>query len=151
MSAEREMRTNPGRARISLTVLINQAALTPAGAQALTDLAWLAIRDKDFTTAHAALARLAVHPAREALALPAAELTCLAEDNPVPQRTCLIMFRILHPGSLLDADALARLANSYASSGDCADARPLLDEYQRRYPTGPDAAALAAWRARCTP
>jgi hypothetical protein len=134
-----------------LSVLINQAALTPAGAQALTDLARLAIQANDFSTARVALDRLAVHPARAALAAPAAELRCLAETNPVPQRTCLIAFRAQHPGSPLDADALARLAISYASSGDCADARPLLEEHQRRYATAPDAATLAAWHARCAP
>jgi hypothetical protein len=147
--AERWMTVDRARARAALNALIVRAPLTAEAAQALLDLAMLEARANDRSAARAHLDRLAIHPQGVALAMPAASVRCRIERDPAVRRACLVAFRIRFSGSPIDADALAHLAAAFAASGNCRAAVPLFDEYQSRYRSGPDAAALATWRARC--
>ncbi|MCW5802343.1 MAG: hypothetical protein KIT31_08150 [Deltaproteobacteria bacterium] len=76
--------------------------------------------------------------------MPAAYLRCSVDADP----RCLADFRAAFPGSPHDPEALARLAAATAAA-DCRAARPLLDEYLRRYPRGAGRAVIDAWAARC--
>jgi hypothetical protein len=83
--------------------------------------------------------------------MPAAYLRCKLATSDADRRRCLAAFRIAFPHSPRDAEALAELAASAGTAGDCAAALPLVDEYLRAYPTGASRGAMQAWLARCAP
>jgi hypothetical protein len=148
-AAERLMTSNPGAARTALRELVARAPDAPEAANALLDLATLAVRSHDYGGARDALDRLGRHPGAAALAMPARYLRCYIALNTADKLACYVRFRAAFPGSPYDAEMLAGLASSYAAAGDCASAVPLLVEYGRRYPSGASAATLEAWRVQC--
>lgn len=145
------MTRDPRAARDALRALVDAAPTGEYAAPALLDLARLAHAAGDAPAARAALDELAAQPRAAALAMPAAYLRCKLTPTDVDHRRCLAAFRIAFPRSPRDAEALAELAASVATAGDCAAALPLVDEYLRAYPSGASRDAMHAWRARCAP
>jgi hypothetical protein len=153
-AAESLLRRDPALARAMLSSLIAGAPQAPEAAQALLDLANLAVKSggtNDIYVARMALDRIAVHPFRAGVAMPAAYLRCAIERNAALLRACLTQFRARFPSSPYDVTALARIAFSLVGAGDCAAARPLIAEYQRRYPSGDATAMVQTWHDRCSP
>ena len=150
-AAEQLLRRDPPLARAMLKSLIADAPQSPEAAQALLDLANLAVQSGDIATARTALDRIAVHPAGAVVAMPAAYLRCATEKDAALSRACFTQFRARFPGSPYGADALARIAFSLVRAGDCAAARPLIEEYQRSYPRGGATAMVQTWHERCPP
>ena len=144
------MRTDRPAARRALRDLVAAHATAAEAAPALLDLARLAHADGDGDDALAALDQLAHHPDGARLAMPAHYLRCLVQlrVDRAAARACLAEFRAAFPGSVHDADVLARLATATAAT-DCTAATPLLAEYLGRYPAGAQAPAVTRWRARC--
>lgn len=153
-AAESLLRRDPALARAMLSSLIAGAPQAPEAAQALFDLASLAVKSggtNDISVARMALDRIAVHPFRAGVAMPAAYLRCAIERNAALLRACLTQFRARFPSSPYDVTALTRIAFSLVGAGDCAAARPLIAEYQRRYPSGDATAMVQTWHDRCSP
>jgi len=148
-AAERLIAKDAGAARAALRALVAEAPGAPEAAPALLDLARLAAAAGDEVAAQAALAQLSAHPGAAALAMPAAYLRCTLERTGGGYRTCLAAFRAAFPDSPRDAEVLAGLAIATARDGDCAAALPLFAESIRRYPKGPSATDVRAWRAYC--
>lgn len=153
-AAESLLRRDPPLARAMLKSLIADAPQAPEAALALLDLANVAVKSggaDDIYVARMALDRIAVHPFRAAVAMPAAYLRCAIEINAALSRACFTQFRARFPSSPYDVEALARIAFSLVGAGDCAAARPLIAEYQRRYPSGHATAMVQTWHDRCSP
>jgi len=148
-AAERLMATDVAAARTALRALVTDAPTAPEAAPALLDLARLATATGDDVAAQTALDQLAAHPGAASLAMSATYLRCVLERTDPGRRTCLAGFRAAFPDSPRDADVLARLAIATARAGDCRAALPLLAEHEQRYPNGPGAGDVRAWRARC--
>lgn len=148
-TAERLIGREPAAARVALRAIVDEMPEAPEAAPALLDLARLAAAAGDEVAAKAALTQLSAHPAAAALAMPAAYLRCTLEHTRDEYRSCLAAFRVAFPDSPRDAEVLAALAIATARAGDCASARPLFEESMRRYPDGPRAGDVRAWRAHC--
>lgn len=153
-AAESLLRRDPPLARAMLRSLIADAPQAPETALALLDLANLAVKSggtDDMYVARKALDRIAVHPFGASVAMPAAFLRCAIERNEAMSRACLTQFRARFPSSPYDVEALVYIAFSLVRAGDCAAARPLIAEYQRRYPNGDATAMVQTWHDRCSP
>ncbi|HEY0480812.1 MAG TPA: hypothetical protein VGD37_25030, partial [Kofleriaceae bacterium] len=149
-AAEHLMIIDPAAARAALGVLVADAPQAPEAGPAMLDIARLAARAGDLAAARAALERLPALPGGPALALPAAYLRCVLEQEPIRLAACLISYRAAYPSAANDAEVLARVAVALAAAGDCRAARPLLVEYGQRYPHGASGATLQTWRDACS-
>jgi hypothetical protein len=151
-TAEAQMRAGANdRARATLLELLARHGGDPRGEAALLDLARLSLAAGATTDARRYLARLADPTHDRALVEPARHLRCrveVAAGAMAAAVDCLRAFRGQHPSSPHDAEVLSQLA---AITEDCARARPLLDEYLRRYPGGPFAAQAHQRLRRCRP
>jgi hypothetical protein len=119
-------------------------------ASARYDLARLARDRGDLGLARDQLARLLATSPPAVLAEPARYLACRLDveggDADAAAR-CLTAFRGAFPRSPHDAEVLAWLVGHARTSGGCAAARLLAQEYVRRYPGG----AFAVRARECTP
>lgn len=107
---------------------------------ALLELARLAQKEGQPALARSYLDTLLARPREVALWEPARYLRCRLEvdaNRSAPAATCLAAFRHDFPDSPHDAEVLALLIGLAQAQGDCPRARPLLDEYLKRYPAGP--------------
>jgi hypothetical protein len=149
-AAEHLMSIDPVAARAALGALVAEAPQAPEAGPAMLDIAWLAARAGDLAAARTALERLPALPGGPALALPAAYLRCVLEQEPIRLAACLLSYRAAYPSAANDAEVLARVAVALAAAGDCRAARPLLVEYRQRYPHGTSGATLQTWRDACS-
>ena len=151
-TAEAQMRAGANdRARATLLELLSRHASDPRGEAALLDLARLSLAAGATADARRYLARLADPTHDRALVEPARHMRCrveVAAGAMAAAADCLRAFRGQHPSSPHDAEVLSQLA---AITEDCARARPLLDEYLRRYPGGSFAAQAHQRLRRCRP
>ena len=150
--AEAHMRAGANeQARATLRELMVRHGGDPRSEAALLDLARLSLAAGATADARRFLARLADPTRDRALIEPARHLRCrvdVAAGEMAAAVACLRAFRGQHPTSPHDAEVLAQLA---AITDDCDRARPLLDEYLRRYPTGSFAAQATQRLRQCRP
>jgi TolA-binding protein len=83
------------------------------------------------------------------LADPSLALRCTLLASTANRIACLSEHRARFPDSPRAAATLARLATLHAASNCAAAATPLLAEYLDRFPEGPDARTIRAWRDQC--
>src|SRR5262249_3352745 len=135
--AEAAMRRgDDARARVLLDLVARQFAADPLVDSALYDLARLAVRAREPARARAPVEERIARARDPALRGPPHYLQCRLAFDERRERVaaaCLAAFRRDFPSSPHDAEALALLASLTQAAGDCARARPLLDEYLRRY------------------
>ena len=139
------------QARATLRELVARHGGDPRSEAALLDLARLSLAAGATADARRFLARLPDPTRDRALVEPARHLRCrvdVAAGAMAAAATCLRAFRGQHPSSPHDAEVLAQLA---AITDSCDRARPLLDEYLRRYPTGSFAAQATQRLRQCRP
>jgi len=151
-AAEVQMRAGANQqARATLRELVARHGGDPRSEAALLDLARLSLAAGATDDARRFLARLPDPTRDRALVEPARHLRCrvdVAAGAMASAASCLRAFRGQHPSSPHDAEVLAQLA---AITDDCARARPLLDEYLRRYPAGAFAAQARERQRQCRP
>jgi hypothetical protein len=151
--AEQAMRRRDwGTARRQLGRVI--AANTGAAVEdvARYELAQMSLGAGDRAQAARLLDELLTSGREPALRAPAAFLRCEIEaqaDAPGPALRCLTELRASRPPPSYDAAALGLMVRLHAAAGDCAGARPLIDEYLRRYPGGPSADEVTRRREAC--
>jgi TolA-binding protein len=119
---------------------------------ALYELGRLAFHDRDLAAARRHLDEVLARRGDPAFIEPAGYLRCrvdVAAGAEPAALACLARFRQRHPQSPHDAAALALLAALEHGRGRCDRARPLLDEYLRRYPDGAFATEARTRRAGC--
>ncbi|HXI57834.1 MAG TPA: tetratricopeptide repeat protein, partial [Polyangia bacterium] len=127
---------------------------SPLADVARYELAQLAVRAGNQASAAQWLDALLASDREPALREPARFLRCevqVRSGDAVDARRCLESFRARFPDSSRDATALGWLVRLAPSPPQCPPLRSLVDEYLRRYPTGPDAALAARRRAACGP
>jgi TolA-binding protein len=149
--AERAMsRGDLGEARRRLIQVIEQPAAGRLADAAGYELAQIALRAGELKEARARLEALAGSSLAEPADLLACEVELRAGDRDAA-RSCYRRFRLHHPGSVQDAEALGALLRLSPASADCTAGRALLDEYLTRYPEGSVAAEARQRRQRCAP
>ena len=149
--AEAAMRAGDRAAvRRHLTEVIRRFPRDGLADAALYELARREQADGQPAQARRYLDQLLGHDGAPELREPARYLRCRLElevHHDAEALTCLGAFRRDFPSSPHDAEVLALLIGLYQVRDDCRRALPLLDEYTRRYPSGPlDARAR---RTRC--
>ena len=136
--------------RRHLTEVIRRFPRDGLADAALYELARREQADGQPAQARRYLEQLLGHDGEPELREPARYLRCRLElevHHDAEALTCLGAFRRDFPSSPHDAEVLALLIGLYQVRDDCRRALPLLDEYTRRYPSGPlDARAR---RTRC--
>jgi TolA-binding protein/ferric-dicitrate binding protein FerR (iron transport regulator) len=143
---------DPTRAHALLAEVVSRFPEDALANSALYELGRDAHAAHDDEHARAFLDELLASGGDSSLREPARYLRCRIEldaKHDAAAMRCLQAFRRDYPSSPHDAEALALLAVLAQTAGDCALARPLLDEYLRSYPTGPFAADARTRRARC--
>ena len=151
-AAEAQMRAGANeQARATLRELVARHGGDPRSEAALLDLARLSLAAGATADARRFLARLPDPTRDRALVEPARHLRCrvdVAVGEMAAAAACLRAFRGHHPSSPHDAEVLAQLS---AITDNCERARPLLDEYLRRYPTGSFATQATQRLHQCRP
>jgi TolA-binding protein len=135
-------------AQRALQAILDRADDSPEQAPAMLELARILVEAGDDRGALAQLEVLAARADGGALAAPATYLRCtaLVAGDHAAARACFTALRARFPRSFHAVDALGRLAALAADDGDCAAARPLIDQYLIARGTGALADAL---RTRC--
>jgi transmembrane sensor len=95
-------------------------------------------------TLRAALARHPLDPGRALAAFTLAKLLLEGGDAPGAERALGVCLEA-HPNQALAEDALARLVEARARSGDAEAARRAADDYAARYPRGRHRAEVERW------
>jgi hypothetical protein len=116
------------------------------------ELAQMSLRAGDRARAAQLVDDLLARGREPALRGPAGFLRCEIEAQgatPGPALRCLAELRAAHPPPTYDAAALGLMIRLHAAAGDCAAARPLIDEYLRRYPAGASADEVTRRREAC--
>ena len=149
--AEAAMRAGDRAAvRSHLTEVIRRFPRDGLADAALYELARREQADGQPAQARRYLDRLLGHDGEPELREPARYLRCrldLDTHRDADALACLGAFRRDFPASPHDAEVLALLIGLYQVRSDCQRALPLLDEYTRRYPSGPLDARVR--RTRC--
>ena len=147
--AEQAMgRGDLGKARRRLLEVLrapDAEALTPVAGY---ELAQLALRAGDLTEARERLGALRISPMAEPAEFLACEVELRAADREAA-RTCFFRFRVRHPTSAQDGEALAALVRLSPAALDCGEGRALLEEYVARYTSGPLAPDARRRLGRC--
>ena len=149
-TAEALMRAGDAdKARAALLEVVARANGDVRAEPARVDLARLALAAGRPQEARRFLGGLADPTRDPSLTETARRLRCRVEvvaGADAQAAACLRTFRRQHPTSPHDAEVLAQLA---ALTTSCGAARPLLEEYLRRYPRGPFAADAATGLRAC--
>jgi TolA-binding protein len=142
------------RAKAALEGLVDRHGDHRLADTAAYELARLYNEDGDRAAAKKKLLRIAQHARDRSLVEPARYMLCrIAIDDGDGARgaSCLETFRSDFPSSPHDAEALLFIASFHAADRDCQVARPLFEEYLRRYADRPQAEEAKARRDRCAP
>jgi TolA-binding protein len=152
-AAEADMRRRDWRsAQQRLAQVVATGSHDPIEDVARYELAQLALRQGDRAQAQRHIEDLLASDREPALREPARYLSCemKAEAGDIlAARACFAAFRQQQPGSAHDRAALGWLVRLAGPGEICGSARTWIDEYLRRYPTGPEAAIAADRKGRC--
>jgi hypothetical protein len=149
--AERAMgRGELGEARRLLGQVLQAGDAGGLAPVAAYELAQLAVRAGDLAEARERLAALRISPLSEPAEFLGCEVELRAADRDAARR-CYQRFRVRHPGSAQDAEALEALLHLSPAAEDCGAGRALLDEYLARSPQGPLAPEARRRLQRCAP
>jgi TolA-binding protein len=140
-------------ARRTLQTLVDRFPNGESATSARYEIARMAFAAGDWEDAQRGLDQLQKRQLSPALTEPVHYLRCRVKVARADRRqamACLAEFRTVFPESPHDAEMLSLLA-SFLFEEKCTTARPLLDEYLRRYPQGPFAKEAQKRRQHCQP